>query len=55
MFSKPMTPPNGINENAVKGQRTTEMPGAQWCDVQQITKQSKHADIDIPVEDAQEM
>ena len=41
MFSKPMTPPNGIIENAEQGQRTTEMPDAKWCEMQQITKHGK--------------
>ena len=38
MFSKPITPSNGKIVNAAQGQRTTEIPDAQWCEMQQITK-----------------
>jgi hypothetical protein len=41
MFSKPITPTNGKIFNAVQGQRATEIPDAQWCEMQQITKHGK--------------
>jgi hypothetical protein len=41
MFSKPITPSNGKIVNAAQGQRTTEMPDAQWCEMQEITKHGK--------------